>query len=124
MSTPALRRGVVVALRSLQEISEVGSDRPAPEGQYPYIQIGWDITTGEALAGDGRSLWARNDIQFSLWEKEADETGSVARSLVAALNGAKFDGQRLRFSSATRVADPDGFDLVHTAFTFTHRSPF
>ena len=117
------RKGVIAALIDHLSADQVGAGRPVLGGSYPYVQTVWALSTTEALAGDAQTQWLRNDHQISLWEKIEEEDGSVAEALVALLDGQKFGGIRLRFRSATRTEDPDGYDLIHTSFTFTAVSP-
>lgn len=117
------RKGVVAALTNLLSEGQVGAGRPVRGGPYPYVSALWALSQTEALTGDARTQWLRMDHQLSLWEKADEEDGSQAEAVLAALDGQKFGGIRIRFRSATRMEDPDGFDLVHTAFTFTAVSP-
>ena len=117
------RKGVIAALTDLLSADRVGSGRPVLGGSYPYVQTGWAISQTDALSGDARVQWLRGDHQVSVWEKAEAEDGSVAQGVIDLLDGAKFGGTRLRFRSSIRTEDPDGYDLIHTALTFTGVSP-
>lgn len=117
------RKGVIAALTDLYSEDQVGTGRPVLDGPYPYVTPLWAISTTKGLSGDAVTQWLRSDHQLSLWERLEDEDGSEAEAVFAALDGQKFGGIRLKFQSSTRTEDPDGLDLVHTAFTFTAVSP-
>lgn len=117
------RKGVVAALVGHLSAAQVGSGRPVLGGPYPYVTTVWAISAAEALSGDAQTMWLRSQHQLSLWEKAESEDGSQAQGILDLLDGAKFGGIRLKFQSSIRTEDPDGYDLVHTAMTFSAVSP-
>ena len=113
------RAGVVAILRDLPDVVDVGSGEVAREGDYPYIQTQWNITTSKSLAGDGRAMAGRIEDQFSIWEKGIEEDGNLALAVIGALNGAKVAGHRLSFYHSNRT-ELEG-DIVHTVVSVTRQ---
>lgn len=119
---PNWRRGVRAALVALEELAEVAGSRPPLDGAYPWLQTLWDTNEVEAMHGDGKTTHISSDLELHLWEKMETEDGTAAAAVKTALNGEKFSGVRLGFSSANRLTE-DG-DLVHTVLIFSVKAPF
>lgn len=122
MSTPAFRTELYAVLAALDDLEDIGSGETPRTGDMPFGRIYWDQNEAPALSGDARSLWGRNEFQVSVWEAAATEDGSLATAVRDALDGEKFDGHRVVFRSATRIEEEG--DVVQTALTFSHRTPF
>ena len=67
----------------------IWKDRAPDAATLPYVSILDAVATEPDLVGDGGTIMLTRTCQVDLWQKGADEDGTLDQALFAALDGAR-----------------------------------